>query len=120
MPETATWAYILRARGAGDRVANSEDGCHAKMEANAPSQPLPAGHGHRAAEDSRAGRGDHPDRVQRRVGLPFRLLPVRILLAGPNFAPRRRADTAAVNIGSASRIRSVGIAFGDPAERFLL
>ena len=40
MPETATWAYILRARGAGDRVANSEDGCHAKMEANAPPQPL--------------------------------------------------------------------------------
>ncbi len=70
------------------------------MEANAPPQPLPAGHGHGAAEDSRAGRGGHPDRVQRRAGLPIRFFPVRILLADPDFAPEFRAETAAARVGS--------------------
>ncbi len=90
LPETATWPYDPRARGAGDRSANNEAGCHAKMEANAPPQPLPARFGHGAAEDSRAGRGDHPDRVQRRAGLPLCFFPARVLLA----EPRRRAWAA--------------------------
>ena len=69
------------------------------MEANAPPQPLPAGHGHGAAEDSRGDRGGRPDRVQRRAGLPIRLFPARVLLADPGGVPGLHAETVAAKVG---------------------
>ena len=59
---------------------------HAKMEANAPPQSLPALCGHGVAEDYGDCRGSRPDRVQRRAGLPLRPHTAGSLLAGPGAA----------------------------------